>query len=90
LFEDFQHEVVPFTHVHQRDLVVHQLLLSLIFEVLNELESDDFTVTFALHLEHFRKATRTQLVLRGNVVMDRGVLLFEDSEGCHISRERLR
>lgn len=36
LLEDLQHEVILGTHVHQGHFIVHQLLLPLIFEVLDK------------------------------------------------------
>ena len=77
LVEDFEDEVVACAHVHQRYLVHHELLLTLVLQVLDELESDHFLIRFALHFEHLSESTRSKLVLRCDIIVSRRVRLFE-------------
>ena len=89
LVEDLQHEVVARAHIHQRNLVHHQLLLTLVLQVLNELESDDFLISFALHFENLGEAARPKLVLRSDIIVSRRVSLLEVGELGQVHLEAL-
>ena len=77
LVVDGEHEVIILAHIHQGNLVDHELLLALIFQILNKFERKRLIVTLAHHSEYFSEASRSQLVPARDVVVQAGVLSFE-------------
>lgn len=64
-----QHKVIVHAHVHQRHFVVHQLLLTVVLEVLDKFERDDFSIALSKHFEYFSESARAELILGGDVVV---------------------
>ena len=79
--KDLQYNMVLLAHVHETHLIVHELVLSLILQVLDEFERDFFTIRLPLHTEYFSKSTRAKLVLAGDLIELRRIFSFEISVG---------
>lgn len=90
LLVDAQYKVIVATHVHKGNLIDHQLFLTLILQILYELERYLLVVALTLHLENFCKAAGSQLVFRGDLVVERRVVGPELSVCSYLLHEGLR
>ena len=75
-FIDLQDNFCVFAHIHEGYLIIHKHLLTVVFR-LNKFESADHAIGLTLYFEDLGEATYSKLVLTGNVVVLRWVLLLE-------------